>query len=51
MVRRLVAAMVAVGNDRQSVETIASLLDDPEARWQGAIAPASGLCLEAVIYE
>jgi tRNA pseudouridine38-40 synthase len=51
MVRRLVAALVAVGIGRENVESIASLLDDPKARWQGAIAPASGLCLEAVIYE
>jgi tRNA pseudouridine38-40 synthase len=51
MVRRLVAALVAVGIGRESVESIESMLDDPEARWQGAIAPASGLCLEAVIYE
>jgi len=50
MVRRLVAAMVAVGNGSESVETIESMLDDPKARWQGAIAPARGLCLEAVIY-
>ena len=51
MVRRLVAAMVAVGSGRGSLESVASLLDDPQARWQGAIAPAAGLCLEAVIYD
>lgn len=51
MVRRLVAAMVAVGCGRVTIESVASLLDDPQARWQGAIAPANGLCLEAVIYE
>lgn len=51
MVRRLVAAMVAVGSGRETEDRIASLLDDPKARWQGAIAPASGLCLEAVNYE
>lgn len=50
MVRRLVAAMVAVGNGSESVESIESMLDDPKARWQGAIAPARGLCLETVIY-
>ncbi len=51
MVRRIVAAMVAVGSGRETAESVASLLDDPQARWQGAIAPSCGLCLETVIYE
>jgi tRNA pseudouridine38-40 synthase len=51
MVRRLVSAMIAVGSGRETVESFASLIEDPEARWQGAIAPARGLCLKAVIYE
>jgi tRNA pseudouridine38-40 synthase len=51
MVRRLVAALVAVGIGRSRSESVTALLDDPDARWQGAIAPACGLCLEAVIYD
>jgi tRNA pseudouridine38-40 synthase len=51
MVRRLVAAMVAVGSGRETQDAVVSLIDNPEARWQGAIAPACGLCLEAVIYD
>jgi tRNA pseudouridine38-40 synthase len=51
MVRRLVAAMVAVGSGQSTEESIACLLEDAQGRWQGAIAPACGLCLEAVIYE
>jgi tRNA pseudouridine38-40 synthase len=51
MVRRLVAALVAVGTGRSRPESVSALLDDPDARWEGAIAPACGLCLEAVIYE
>ncbi|MGD8814470.1 MAG: tRNA pseudouridine(38-40) synthase TruA [Anaerolineales bacterium] len=51
MVRRLVAALVAVGTGRAKPDAVASLLDNPTANWQGAIAPACGLCLEAVIYD
>ncbi len=51
MVRRLVSAMIAVGSGPETVESFASMLEDPQARWEGAIAPACGLCLEAVIYE
>jgi len=51
MVRRLVAALVAIGLGHSRPESVTVLLDDPDARWQGAIAPACGLCLEAVIYD
>jgi tRNA pseudouridine38-40 synthase len=51
MVRRLVAAMVAVGLGRETVESVGCMIDDAQARWQGPIAPACGLCLETVIYD
>jgi tRNA pseudouridine38-40 synthase len=50
MVRRIVSALISVGRRELSAEALASLLDDPARRWQGSIAPAHGLCLEAVIY-
>lgn len=50
MVRRMVAAMVSVGWGRTEAAEIRSLLDRPDERWQGEIAPARGLCLEEVIY-
>jgi tRNA pseudouridine38-40 synthase len=51
MVRRLVAAMVEVGSKRRTLPEILALLEDPSRRWQGPIAPAKGLCLDAVCYE
>ncbi len=51
MVRRLVGAMIGVGTGRVNADEIRALLDDPKLRWQGRIAAAQGLCLEAVIYE
>jgi len=51
MVRRLVAAMVAVERGRVSADDLRSLLEDPSLRWEGTLAPAAGLCLEAVIYD
>jgi tRNA pseudouridine38-40 synthase len=51
MVRRLVAAMVEVGTGRLAFSQVQALLDNPSLRWQGAIAPARGLCLEAVTYQ
>jgi tRNA pseudouridine38-40 synthase len=51
MVRRLVAAMLDVGNARLGVQDFQAVLDDPERRWEGQIAPARGLFLEEVIYD
>ena len=51
MVRRLTAALVAVGQDRVPVEAIAEHLALPQQKWHGSLAPAHGLCLEAVIFE
>lgn len=50
MVRRLVAAMLEIGMGRKGPEDVLGLLDDPSRRWEGRVAPAKGLCLEAVIY-
>jgi tRNA pseudouridine38-40 synthase len=51
MVRRIVSAMVAVGQGRISIEAVERLLDHPADRWQGGLAPARGLCLEYVTFE
>ncbi len=51
MVRRLVAALIAVGQGKVPAEKIAEHLAHPERRWQGTLAPARGLCLEAVTFE
>jgi tRNA pseudouridine38-40 synthase len=50
MVRRLVGAMIEVGIGRVNVDEIQALLENPKLRWQGKIAAAQGLCLEAVSY-
>jgi tRNA pseudouridine38-40 synthase len=51
MVRRLAAAMVAVGQGRAPATVMAAHLAEPDRKWQGSPAPAHGLCLEAVIFE
>lgn len=50
MVRRLTAALIAVGQGRLTAEAFAALVDSPARRWQGSIAPAHGLCLESVVF-
>ncbi len=50
MVRRLVAAFVRCGEEREPPEAIVGRLDRPEQRWEGRLAPARGLCLETVSY-
>lgn len=50
MVRRLVAALVLVGEGREPATAVTELLDRPELRWQGPLAPPRGLVLEAVSY-
>lgn len=50
MVRRLVAAMVEVGRQPACREAFRESIQDPSRRWEGAIAPPSGLCLEKVNY-
>ena len=50
MVRRLVAATMAIGQGRARLEALQACLDDPKRAWPGRLAPACGLCLEAVGY-
>ncbi|HEX9680936.1 MAG TPA: tRNA pseudouridine(38-40) synthase TruA [Anaerolineales bacterium] len=51
MVRRIVGAMVQVGRGRRSPEEFQASVEDPRRRWQGGLAPARGLCLDAVLYD
>jgi tRNA pseudouridine38-40 synthase len=50
MVRRIVAAMIKVGYRPDRRETFKERVLDPSRRWEGTIAPPSGLCLERVNY-
>jgi tRNA pseudouridine38-40 synthase len=50
MVRRLVAAMVRGGQRADRSAEFEEFLQDPTRRWEGGIAPPSGLCLEEVVY-
>jgi len=50
MVRRMVAAMVACGEARETVQGVLEHLQQPRNVWDGGLAPAHGLCLEAVRY-
>lgn len=50
MVRRLVAATWEIGQGRRSASDLQAHLADPTKFWIGRVAPARGLCLEAVIY-
>jgi tRNA pseudouridine38-40 synthase len=51
MVRRLVAAGLAVGSGEVSIEAVTGLLNHPELRWEGRLANPQGLSLEAVTYD
>jgi tRNA pseudouridine38-40 synthase len=51
MVRRIVAALMSVGWGEVEPAEIAGLIETPSRRWQGRLAPAHGLCLEAVWFE
>lgn len=51
MVRRLVAACLEVGFGRVSAEEVLDLLNRPDRRWEGPLAPPQGLCLAQVRYE
>lgn len=51
MVRRTVSALVAVGQGQASQGDLVLALRRPAHRWQGRLAPAHGLCLEAVLFE
>lgn len=51
MVRRLVAASLAVGRGEIPLEAPLGLLGQSEAHWEGRLAGPQGLCLEAVRYD
>lgn len=51
MVRRIVGALIEAGCGRATREQITDRLADPSVRWEGSVAEAKGLCLEAVYYE
>jgi tRNA pseudouridine38-40 synthase len=50
MVRRLVAASLAVGSGRVDLAEVEALIDRPDLRWEGRLAPPQGLCLMEVRY-
>lgn len=50
MVRRIVAAMLEIGLGRMTPDDFRGLLEQANARWQGALAPSCGLCLISVSY-
>ncbi|MEJ2012966.1 MAG: tRNA pseudouridine(38-40) synthase TruA [Anaerolineales bacterium] len=50
MVRRIVALLVAIGQEREAPDTMHKALAKPSVVWQGGLAPACGLCLTAVKY-
>ena len=51
MVRRLVAAHLAVGLGELEQDRVTALLDHPERRWEGKLAQPQGLSLVAVTYD
>lgn len=51
MVRRLVAALIRVGEEREPAAAVIDCLDRPQERWDGPLAPPRGLVLQAVAYE
>jgi tRNA pseudouridine38-40 synthase len=50
MVRRIVALLLEIGFERMAQRELELLLEEAGARWQGALAVPSGLCLESVRY-
>ncbi|HEX9675801.1 MAG TPA: tRNA pseudouridine(38-40) synthase TruA [Anaerolineales bacterium] len=50
MVRRIMALLMEIGRGRTDPDRLRSLLDAPGTPVRGRIAPAHGLCLEAVAY-
>ncbi|HET7009308.1 MAG TPA: tRNA pseudouridine(38-40) synthase TruA, partial [Anaerolineales bacterium] len=51
MVRRIMAALIDVGQGAVGLNELAALVEEPHRRWQGRLAPARGLCLDAVIFD
>jgi tRNA pseudouridine38-40 synthase len=50
MVRRITAVLLEIGLGRMSLTEFNTLLNTKGVRWEGALAPSSGLCLMAVHY-
>lgn len=50
MVRRITALLVAIGRAQEPPGRVRQLLQEPTVVWQGALAPACGLCLLHVRY-
>jgi tRNA pseudouridine38-40 synthase len=50
MVRRITAVLLEIGLGRMSLTEFDALLNKQGVRWEGALAPSSGLCLMAVHY-
>jgi tRNA U38,U39,U40 pseudouridine synthase TruA len=48
MVRRIVNALIEVGHGRTTEEAVAEALESKRAAFNGATAPAKGLCLRRV---
>jgi tRNA pseudouridine38-40 synthase len=51
MVRRVMGALIELGIGRLDHSVWKSMLERPENRWQGRLAPARGLFLERVLYD
>ncbi len=51
MVRRLVSALLAVGNGKMEMDDLLAVVQNPNQKWDGGLAPAQGLCLLSVKYE
>lgn len=50
MVRRITGTLVEVAGGRRSLDSVAQMLDQPQAHSAGVTAPAHGLCLMRVRY-
>ena len=50
MVRRLVSALLAIGNDKMELNDLLAAVQNPNQKWAGRLAPSHGLCLLSVKY-
>lgn len=50
MVRRIVGALIRVARGKAELADLDRSLANPSQAWKGGMAPAHGLCLEAVLY-
>ncbi|MCK5054108.1 MAG: tRNA pseudouridine(38-40) synthase TruA [Anaerolineales bacterium] len=51
MVRRLVSALLAIGFCKKEMDELRTAVQNPNAKWEGGLAPAQGLCLLSVKYD